>query len=144
MKIRTDYVSNSSSSSFVLAVDENVDTKKINVDIKVNISKFVSNKIKTIDELHAYFVRDREYDIKKREHLGDFYKRNPQYQEPDTELEKKFDYFESIIKSGKTILLGEVGDEDGDPVSALIYDNGFNNIELPDEIKDITEEVDGL
>ena len=102
MKIREGFVSNSSSSSFVVAVSK--DQIDIPIIIKANLNDFVEKTISTPEELREYF---EDYD--------------------DDELDDNYDYKEALrsINSGKHILVGRFSDNEGSALEDLLCSDGL-------------------
>lgn len=61
MKIRNDFISNSRSSSFILATDK--DSSKIKFEITLNIKDIATEVITNIEELDAYYLKLYSYSI---------------------------------------------------------------------------------
>lgn len=106
MKIREGFVSNSSSSSFIVALPAD---KSPIISIKVDISKFASNKISTIAELNRYWKRDRD------------------------ELDEDYENCRKAIEAGKVVYLGWFSDEDYDNGMAVgLCHRGLKAEDMPD------------
>jgi hypothetical protein len=112
MKTRLGFVSNSSSSSFIVAVKKN--SKPIGTitkTITVDLNNYASEPIKSVEDLYEYF----------RENYGD-----------------KEDWYEDILKSyklalkeianGKDILVGEFGDQD-DFEERILCETGLQTLQ---------------
>lgn len=114
MKVRSGFVSNSSSSSFIVAVNENT---KVKLEIEVDLNKFSDVKIKTIDDLTNYFLNDL-------------------YLEPeDLEEDSEYNKAKEAIQEGKEILIGSFSNDSGDGLENFLCDNGLeNNINVKDMI----------
>jgi len=105
MKIRNGFVSNSSSSSFMVSVPKNSSKK---VKIEIDLDTFCERTITTIEKLDRYF-RDR-------------------YGE-GVDFTKEEDYIEARkeILNGNEIMVGIVSNEDGG-FSSYVYEVGVCNI----------------
>jgi hypothetical protein len=101
MKFRKGFVSNSSSSSFIIT--GNIETDKMVVS--VDISSF-GTLIKTKEQLEAYYMS--EYD---------------EYHEEDKHIQKLL----AVLESGKSIFCGRV---DNDMVSVLDYLDGDLDVDV--------------
>lgn len=105
MKIRNGFISNSSSSSFIIGV-KNGETK-ITIPIEVDLKKY-GKVIKTKEELAEYFVdRYGEALLLDEKHVLELYTKS---------LE--------TIKSGKMIIVGDFS-SDGDPLESFLCEAGF-------------------
>lgn len=114
MKIRTGFVSNSSSSSFVVAVEG--DVSEVVFTLKTDLEKYTRWRggiAATKDELDKLILDEYEYDnldeLLKEEYCREVY---------NDAL--------TAISNGKKVLFGLVGNDDyDDPVETLIYNNGI-------------------
>jgi hypothetical protein len=111
MKTRLGFVSNSSSSSFLVASD----SKKLT--ITVDISHLVEKVITTIPELHQHYIDDYGESEFHEEHI----------QERIREAEK-------YIRKGKKLLVITGSDQDGDPISDMICHAGLENFQVQPKI----------
>ena len=111
MKVRLGFVSNSSSSSFVIASKTTPGTVKLT--IPVDISDLVDETIKDEEELIDYF----------KEHYDDDFMEDEKYK-------KMYDKFLIHIKQGFVLYTCQIANDDDNWVSRLLY-------EEPDFIKDL-------
>ena len=102
MKIRYGYVSNSSSSSFIIAVKDPTNLN-IKITLDVNLSAFKDNIIKTKQELLDYF--------KERYLL-------------EPENDKDFLHYLELIDKGEMIIYLSAN-SDGDPIEQFICEHGI-------------------
>jgi len=125
MKIRNGFVSNSSSSSFVISTKKGV-TPKIKVEI--DLSEYFTKTISTIKECREYI---KEYEYVDTD------------EEIDAEIESDDRYKEmlELIEAGNVIHIGSVSDEMDDPIEAMLCNGGLGNIKTKD-IK-IIQDCDG-
>lgn len=100
MKIRSGFVSNSSSSSFIVACDDKSKTT-ITISFEVDIQSYADRAITTIEELNGYY--DEEW--------GD--------------REWKYEECRRAIEAGKTVLIGSFTDETLDSMEAFLCNNGL-------------------
>lgn len=103
MKIRTGFVSNSSSSSFIVGI-KNGQTK-ITVPIEIDLQKYKRTIIKTKEEL--------------KEYITDQYELSEPY---------ALDLYEKALESvnnGETILIGDFSSDGGDPLESFLCNNGI-------------------
>lgn len=102
MKVRSGFVSNSSSSSFIVAVPKSKKTKTIvTVSFEVDLESYADRRISTIKELNEYY--DYEY--------GD--------------REFKYDECKEAIRSGKDVLVGSFTDENHEAEETFLCKTGL-------------------
>lgn len=111
MKIRTGFVSNSSSSSFILEVDKDIKDMKVKMEIGVDLKDLQDRLITSVDKLEEYFI----------DYYGSNFKEN--YRD-ESYIMKKYKKMKSILDRGKNIFIGEVSNED-DGISAYIHKYGL-------------------
>ncbi len=110
MKIRTGFVSNSSSSSFILEVDKDIKDMKVKMEIGVDLKDLQDRLITSVDELEEYFI--------------DYYGSNFKDYRDESYIMKKYEKMKSTLDRGKNIFIGEVSNED-DGISAYIHKYGL-------------------
>lgn len=101
MKIRTGFVSNSSSSSFVVALDSQNTKTTVTVSFDIDLESHSDHRISTIEELDEY------YDYEWGERNGSYKK------------------CKKAIKAGKIILVGSFTDESDEAKEVFLCDNGL-------------------
>ena len=123
MKIRKGFVSNSSSSSFVLAAPKGTNPKDLTIDVKMNIGSLFSQQepIETLAALEEYFEERYLYrdDEQKDTSFEELAKEEGDY---------VWDFYskaKGAIEDGKIILIGRASSEDFDnPAGLYIYNSG--------------------
>jgi hypothetical protein len=116
MKFRDGFVSNSSSSSFVISSKKPVEE----VDIKLNVSSLVSRIIETVDELKEYYFENNNWSIKynKCDTLEELFKIKDY-------LKEEFEQYKKEIEKGNILSFGQSSNDGDEPESYYIYENGF-------------------
>jgi hypothetical protein len=105
MKYRTGFVSNSSSSSYIIAAkDQN--NLKIKVEIEADLSKYIDQTITSESELWD-FVKDRYYD--------------------DDDGKEEFIKLNNYLKTHGNIIILDM-ESCGDPIEQFLVDHGINDL----------------
>lgn len=106
MKIKGDHITNSSSTSFVLASSK-PSLGTVDIVLKANLDKYVETRIRTEGELKAYIYRN--------------------YGEDDYENSRNDDIIlmHQAIKDGKTVFILNVADCSGDPIEDFLCAEGI-------------------
>ena len=113
MKVRTGFVSNSSSSSFI------VSSKEMPVmTIQIDLSRF-GDPIYSEDELSDYFLSNYSYEEDTTEELFDNH----------PELRSTYNECIARLAEGEIIYVGTVSNDTSDPQETLIYNKGICELE---------------
>lgn len=126
MKRRQGFVSNSSSSSFILAVDK--DVKNEDIKIEISLSECIENRIETVEELQAYF--DENYIWADAEERAEKSFISLLQEEGDWCVEK-YEECEKAIYSGKVIILGSGSNEDYNAAGLAVYYGAIDQLDMP-------------
>ena len=103
MKIRTGFVSNSSSTSFAVS-SKNEDDAKITISFEIDLSKYASYILKTKEEVNKYYMECRDY--------RDFNDIEKFIKESDEIFIKEYKDCIEEIEKGNVILVGCFSNED--------------------------------
>lgn len=122
MKIRNGFVSNSSSSSFLISHQDNQADQKIEITVKMSLSQIVETEIKTEDELIEHLNDSGWYETKEE------LIHSPTYKKCMKE-----------IKEGRVVSVCCVSNEEGG-VEQCLYDQGINQSQLPEGVLLLEEE----
>jgi len=112
MKKRTGFVSNSSSSSFIISSSKKA--SELSVKLKFGLSEVIEQEIRTQEEAEKYLLN---WWYIKDNTLEDMFASWPWARELYDKMIAKLD-------DGETIYVGRVSNE-GDPVEYALYENGF-------------------
>jgi len=128
MKKRIGFVSNSSSSSFVVASEKGVPLK---ATIEVDLSELKTGTVKTIEQLDSYMLERNgyRYEDKSIEELFE--------EEPYLIID-----YNNMVKSildGKVLTMLEASSEDCDSIGQYLYGR-TNELMLPDNIKMVVDD----
>ena len=115
MKIRNGFVSNSSSSSFIVSCKDKK-SAKIKVELEVDLYDHADDKITTLKELDGYFI-DR-YGWGGDTTLEAIFEDNEGLKEDYIKAKK-------AIECGELVLFGSFSNESDDPASMLLCDMGI-------------------
>lgn len=111
MKIRNGFVSNSSSSSFIVAVDKG-QRGKFTLTLEVDLEKYLERRLSSLEDLGKYI---KEYGL-------------------DEEWNKEnYEQIKSEIEKGRDILVGSFASDNDDAVEVLLCESG-----IPKDVEGIT------
>lgn len=115
MKTRDSFVTNSSSSSFILMSKKNIEDGIAYIPVRLNdiCRDKISNKQELIDFFEDYY----RYDDWKE----------------DGYLKGKFEEMSNLIDEGEIFYCGRVANDDYG-ISSCLYDIGLNRLKLPDGV----------
>ena len=124
MKIRTGFVSNSSSSSFIVAYDRELPK----VTVKVSLDSLIEHVLKTKEDLDSFFMEEYAYGEDSLEELL----------EGDSYYKENYEDMLKAIEAGKTVGVGTASNEDCDnPLGMYLYQRGFSDVEFEDDSVDL-------
>jgi len=104
MKTRKGFVSNSSSTSFIVGVEDNTE---IELHIKVDLARY-GDVIDNKEELDEYF-QDRYW----------------QYDEDEEYWKEEYDKCIAVLEAGKKLIIGDFSDDAGDDLSGFLCNHGI-------------------
>jgi len=116
MKIRTGFVSNSSSSSFIIATNGKA-KGKITITMEVDIKDYAYETIKTVKALKEYFYENYGWEE------GD----------DDSWVSEQFDKSKDAINRGKIVYAGSFSDEGTETVETLLCNEGLKDFVSDDD-----------
>lgn len=108
MKIRNGFVSNSSSSSFVVACEKGK-KKTLKVKLEVDLDDFMDKRITNVTELAIYLAKERYWDF---DSLSDSEKAT-------------HEQYVKVLESGRELMFGSFSNEDDSAVSRILCDEGL-------------------
>ncbi len=114
MKLRSGFVSNSSSSSFVISAKKNADLK-----VTVEISLTPDNVLETEADLEEYILNEYGTSDQTLKQL---------LEDNETEyVSEQYEQYLKEIKKGNVIYIGSVASDDGSPGSNMLYEQGIGD-----------------
>ena len=128
MKTRTGFVSNSSSSSFVIGSK----TPKVKIVVELDLEEFCEKSIKTKEELIEYYIS--EVDAYCCKNLSEYF----EYKGKKEAYDKAF----KEIEKGNVVYIIEASSENYDnPIERVLYDNGFTGLQVSSDVTIIEEKL---
>lgn len=118
MKLRNGFVSNSSSSSFVISAD----SEDVVISISTTLKELSKSVIRSKKELDEHFIDEYSYNGKLEDALEEDYVRK-NYLKALDELDR-----------GKVVFIGSISSDDYDSLSSLIYTQGLSNCSFSTEV----------
>ena len=112
MKTRSGFVSNSSSSSFVVAIkDRSKTSTRIKIEVTIDLKDYATprNMIDSVEDLLVYFTRDCYMTAE------------------ETIASEKYQKCKKAIEAGKIILMGSFSSESGDCEEVMLCEYGLNS-----------------
>ena len=107
MKCKGDFVTNSSSVSFILGQLKEKDPLKIEVKVSVDLSRYIEEEFHTLEAFE--------------EAMG-----NAWYSEEEQKQMR------SILEKGGKVYVLDVEDQSGDPIEAMLCQEGLDVIDVPE------------
>jgi hypothetical protein len=110
MKTRNGFVSNSSTSSFIVALKPEC-KGKITITVEVNLANFARSVINNVEDLNTYF----------KENFSD------DYLEVNSWSNEKYLAAKKALENGKVVFAGRIC-SDGEGVEQFLYDQGIKKL----------------
>lgn len=120
MKQRTGFVSNSSSSSFIISKDKD-SSASIQITLDVDLTDFAEHIISTEEELNSYFLDERVVS------LSDLVKESEK-------VDSLYSQCKREIGKGNQVIVVEVDNSSNSPLRTHLHYNGLPLDKLPDKM----------
>ena len=112
MNIRLGFVSNSSSSNFIVSTSGD----EAWVEVRINIAAYAEGVVKTKAELDEYFIE--RFGWNDDTDLDAIFEESPIYA-------KMYEEASAALDRGETVLLGSFSSDSDDSAELFLYDNGI-------------------
>jgi len=113
MKIRNGFVSNSSSSSFIISKKKHT---KATMTVEVDLEDFAEEIITDMQQLDDYFLSNYEY------------KTIPGMLQDDEDLKKLYNKCFDAITNHEEVIIGRVSNDSSNAINNMVYEQGLDNL----------------
>lgn len=110
MKSKQDFVTNSSSTNFVISVPKETNNINTTLQINIDLKNFIYKRLNSKQDIINYY--DKEY----------------------LETDQGKELLEEI-ESGREILVLDFSSQGDDSLERYLYENGLRNIKIPEDLK---------
>jgi len=124
MKYRTGFVSNSSSSSFIIAAKPK-ERLVANLKTEIDVADYVRDSISSIEELEKYIVKKHSW--------GNSKKSCKEILDGDTYTKEEYDKIKDFILKGLVVHIGDAS-SDGEIIEQMVCGIGVHSLEFKDEV----------
>ena len=131
MKCKEDFVTNSSSASFIFGYKSKPESMKVKVECEVDLEKDIQHTFRTVEDIDDYYIKEYGYDS-----IADL-------EEYDKE---EYSKMKALIEEGGIVYIMWVSSEDDDnPLTGFMYSGIKPNIISADEGEEliILRDMDG-
>jgi len=133
MKIRSGFVSNSSSSSFVLAT-KNKHLEEVKIKIEVTLDQVGAEMLSNMNEVESYIEREMIWHNGPIKDVLD-----PEHVHHQEDVVNFYAKCVDLLHDGKSIIVGSVSSDGDDGVEYLLYERGFSNVDLDENTEIISD-----
>lgn len=117
MKVRFGFVSNSSSSSFIVATKDR--NTKMKISVEVDLAELADKVCDSIDELNEYVLQEWGW---RHKNIEEFLK-----DEDNQWVAENYRKAKMAIENGKMVLFGSFS-SDGGPVESMLCESGLKGM----------------